>query len=457
MRKNKLIRYIIGMAAATLIMASMNACAADSKSKSAKAYRFGVVTKGSVEKTVSSSGNLEPVSTVSVISQMSGRVEKVNADYNDTVKKGQVLIELNTDMLRLEETQQRANVKKIQSGLDLARIDYGNKAKLAAKGLISDYDLTSAKTSFESLEAELASAQASLSVVETKIKDYAYIKSPIDGIVLEKNVDLGQSVVEGSSSNSASLYTLSEGLSRMEIKAKVDELDIAAIKKGLSVRFTVEALPDKTFSGTVTEIRLVPESSNNVVNYYVMASADNSSGALLPGMTAEVIFIQSLESDVLLVPNAALRYAPSSLSAAQIKRKTFIAGLSGLSTEEKEKAVSDYDVSLAAVSDSSASAKKQSVGGLTGMIMGGAPSGGAPGAGGMPGSSANKNSSSSSNSGTQSLTEQASSQKTLWYLNDAGELEVALVLAGTTDGGNTVVSGSLVSEGFKAIVQEEVK
>jgi HlyD family secretion protein len=463
MRKNSLTSIFFGITIIAILGLSLSACSAKASAGGSKGYRFGAVTKGSIEKTVSSSGNLEPESEVNVLSEMSGRVEKVNADYNDKVVQGQVLVQINTDMLKLSELEQEANVKKGKSSYDLALLDYQNKQKLSASGLISDYDLKSAQTNLDVLDAELVAAQAQLTTIQTKIKDYAYIKSPISGIVLERDVDVGQSVVEGSSSNSSSLFTLAKDLINMEIKTKVDELDIAAIKKGMGVRFTVEALPSETFSGTVKEIRLVPETTNNVVNYYVMVRADNSSGKLMPGMTAEVTFIQSVVKDALLVPNASLRYTPSSLSAAQIKKQTFVAGLSSnMSESDKSKAVADFDKQLA---EAEKAGTKTNAGGLTGMMMGGGPRpGGGPGGPGAPGG-ARKSSATSGTAAAPSASGAAageaavdpSSLKTIWCLNDKGELEVHLVQVGVSDGSKTVVSCKDDISGLKVILQEEVK
>ncbi len=445
-------------------------CSGSGSSKGGSEYRFATVTRGTMEKTVSSSGNLEPVSTVSVLSEMSGRVETVNADYNDRVTQGQVLVRLNTDMLKLQETSERAAVKKIEANYGLQLLDYENKSKLAEKGLVSDYELKSAKTSLDVVSADLDSARASLAVIETKIKDYAFIRSPISGIVLARNVDVGQSVVEGSSSNSSSIFTIAEDLENMEIKAKVDELDISSIRKDMKARFTVEALPEESFTGKVKEIRLVPETTNNVVNYYVMVAADNRSGKLLPGMTAEVTFIESLDEGVLLVPNAALRYSPSSLSADESRKMIFVYGLRGMSDSEKAKAIEDFEKAQKAAAGSQSA---RGAGGLTGVMMGPRPGfragsrrSGAGGPSGSGGSAAGRRASSTS-SGTASMREadreagfDPSSMRTLWYLNEKGSPAVRLVVAGASDGTNTIISdpyGEEGLEGLKVILQEAAK
>jgi HlyD family secretion protein len=393
--------------------------------RAGQTYEFTTISRGSIESVVSSSGTLATVSTVSVLSQMSGRVEKVFADYNDHVKKGMVLASLNTDMLKLQEQESRSAVKKAQAQYDLQLVDFQNKAKLAEKGLVSDYELKSSKASLEVLAAELSSAQSALEVIQTEITQYALITSPIDGIVLDRNIDEGQSVVDGSSANSSSLFTLAEDLSRMEIKAEVDELDISSIKIGQEVRFTVEAWPSLSFSGKVHQIRLVPKTTDNVVNYYVMIEASNPEGKLLPGMTATVQFIKEKKSDVLVVRSAAFRFQPPELSAEQIQKLTFMAGLADLPEAERQAAEKAFEeqekISSEAAANKTDNASKK---GLTGMMLPprppqrGSKNTGANGAA-APDAAAGPN------------------KKPLWYLDGQGKPAVLLVATGTSDGTNT--------------------
>lgn len=411
-------------------------------------YEFTTVARGTIEKSVSSSGKLEPVSSVSVLAQMSGIAEKVYADYNDRVTKGQVLIELNTDMLKLEQEKQRAAVEKARANYDLQSLNYSNQLKLADKGLISDFEVKTAKTSLAVAQAEYVSEQAALKVIQTEINQYALIKSPITGVVLSRSVDVGQSVVEGSSSNASSLFTIAEDLSQMEIEATVDEIDIASITKGQSVRFTVEAFPGKTFTGRVETIRLVPTTTDNVVSYTVIIVLDNEDGTLLPGMTAEVQFIVSKKNDVLLVPNAALRFEPSSLSAEEIANKTLDAELALLPPDERAKAEDQKAKAPAA----GASPAKKPVG-LTSLVMGSGPRG--PGMGGSRGNSQSANGTKKSSS---SLADASSVDvlKNVWYIDDTGALKVMKVTAGVSDGTNTEVTPSGELEGMKIIVKEKV-
>lgn len=423
---------------------------------SSKSYQYTTVTKGSIEKSISASGSLEPVSTVSVLAQMSGRVESVGADFNDHVKKGQVLITINTDMLKLQRLDAQASVNKAQANYDLQSLDYQNKVKLAQKGLVSDYDLQSSKSSLAVYAATLESAKASLAIIDTEINQYALITSPIDGVVLDKNVEAGQSVVAASSSSATALFTLAKDLSLMEIEAEVDELDIASVKVGQEVRFTIDSRPGVTFAGTVKAIHLVPTTSSNVVNYTVIISALNKDGSLLPGMTATLSFIEQKKSDILVVPNAALRFTPSALSAAEIAKKVYIAGLGDLTPEEKAQAEAKYDEEQSRVEAAKAdAAKKTSSGGLTGALMGGGP-----GFGGPPGTGARRSGMSAS-SGTASQGEAAQTEvvvrKPLWYLDGSGVFQCVLVTVGVTDGVNTEVSGVEGLEGMKIILKEKAE
>lgn len=422
-------------------------------------YEFTTITRGSIEKTVSSSGTLQPVSTVKVLAQMSGRVEKVYADYNDRVVAGQVLVELNTDMLKLERETQLASVRKAQANYDLQLLDWQNKTRLAEKELVSAYDMKSSKTTLDVRSAELEAAENALEVIETKISQYAKIKSPIAGIVLEKAVEVGQSVVEGSSSNSSSLFTLAEDLSRMEIKATVDEMDIPSIKTGQKVRFTVEALPSVSLTGSVAEVRLVPSTSNNVVSYSVIIRTENTTGKLLPGMTAEVEFIEEEKTDVLLVSSAAFRFQPSTLTAQEIARKTFLAGLGSLTEAQRAEASARYDAEQQAMA-AAAKSGAQTAGGLTSLVSGGGPVGGGapPGGGpdgGFPGAPGG-----GSTAGAKARTAGAAGtvvKKTLWYVDDADGFQALLVETGVSDGSKTEILADASLEGRKILLREKVE
>jgi len=326
--------------------------------------------------------------------------------------------------------------------------------------------LKTSQSALDVRKAELSSAQASLEEIETEINQYAIITSPIDGIVLERNIDAGQSVVGGSSAASSSLFTIAEDLARMQIEAGVDELDIGSIKVGQAVRFTVEADTERTYSGTVEQIRLVPETTNNVVYYSVIVLADNSSGKLLPGMTANVEFIKEQKSDVLVVPTAAFRFTPTTLTAAEVKRAVFVASLGDMLEDQKATVLARFDEAQKALAASGTDATKS--GGLSTLMSGGMAGGpggaggppGAPGSMGGSGRTAGSGQSASGTAGTGTGAAGAArlvNSKTLWYLDESGQLAVTLVQAGASDESTTEIIGAEDLEGTKVIVKLQVK
>ncbi|MDR0759061.1 MAG: efflux RND transporter periplasmic adaptor subunit [Treponema sp.] len=461
MRLNKGLRFFPTLGIFLLLAAGCGS----HKAGTVKDYEFTAVIRGTLEKTVSAAGSLKPVATVSVLARMSGKVEKIYVDYNDVIHKGDILAELNTDMLRLQREQQAASVVKARANYELQVLNYRNQEKLAEKNLISDYELKTGKTTLDIQGAELAAAEASLRAIETEINQYAFIVSPIDGIVLERNISEGDTVVEGSSSNSTSLFTLAENLEEMQIEAGVGELDISGIRKGQGVRFTLEALPGKTFSGVVETIRLMPAVQDNVVSYTVIVNVDNSGGSLLPGMTCAVEFIEERNENILLVPNAALRYQPTALTEDAIADMIFTAGLRGKSEAEKRLALEQRKAASEVRSPGGSAAAPQSRGGvtqgLTGMMMPQGPGMGPPGnrganraGGGTSGPAA-----SASSGGRPAV----SPPKPLWYISGEGRLDCVLVTAGITDGSRTEIrlwggagDETGILEGLSVILREKV-
>jgi HlyD family secretion protein len=457
MKKQRGIALVLAVALA--LLGTLSSCTKKESSAKKQSYEFTSLSKGSIESTVASTGTLSVVSSVSVLAQMSGRIEKVNVDYNDRVKKGQVLATINTDLLKLQAKAAQATVDKAQANYDLQSLAVQNAKALFDKGLLSDYDYKTAQSTLNVDKAELSSAKASLEEIETEITQYAYITSPIDGIVLERDIDPGASVTGGSSSTSTSLFTIAGNLAQMQIKAEVDELDISSIKTGQEVRFTVEANPGTNFSGTVKEIRLVPETSDNVVYYYVIILADNKSGKLLPGMTANVTFIKQKKTDILTVPSAALRFTPSTLSDTEKQKALFLASLPpDMSAADKEKAAADYEAaqkSQAAAKTTGTAAKS----GLSSLMSGGMGAGGPPGGFGGPGGQrpSSKTSASQGAAGSGQASESQSVRKPLWYLDDSGKLAAVMVEIGVSDTTKTEVIGAEPLEGKKIILKAKAE
>jgi HlyD family secretion protein len=281
-------------------------------------YRFGEVTRGNLESTISSSGTLSPVTTVEVGTQVSGTIDKIYADYNDHVKKGQLLAVLDTVLLKVQVLDAEANLEKTEAQLEEAQNDYNRNKQLFDKGIISEAEFIPYSTALKTQKANMKSSKASLERARRNLK-YAVIRAPISGTVILRNVEAGQTVA--ASFSTPTLFKIAEDLSQMEILADVDESDIGQIKDGQSVRFTVQAYPDKIFTGTVKQIRLEPTTESNVVIYTVVIRATNPEKILLPGMTATIDFITSEEHNVLLVPNAALRFQPDEKTLAEFRKQ----------------------------------------------------------------------------------------------------------------------------------------
>lgn len=444
-----------------------SSCSAAKSSGGKQHYDFTTVSKGSIESTVASTGTLAVVSSVDVLAEMSGRIEAVYVDYNSRVKKGQVLAKINTDLLKIQEREARAEVDKYQITYDLQLLNVKNDKPLYDKKYLSEYDYKSELATLNIDKANLESAQASLEEITTEINQYAFITSPIDGIVLERDIDPGASVTGGSVSSSTTLFTIAGNLEEMEIKAEVDELDISSIKAGQEVKFTVEADPGENFEGTVKEVRLVPETSDNLVYYYVIILVDNKSGRLLPGMTANVNFIKEKKDDVFTVPNAALRFTPTTLSDAEKNRLLFEAGLPAeMSKADKSAAMARYDETLRNKSSrnsrKSSETGKMQQSGLSGLLNGGGgPGAGGPpqgGPGGGPGGGSVKHQPAGNSSKTESVrTVQPAARKPLWYLDKNGKLAVALVQVGISDLTRTEVSGADELAGKEIILKIKVE
>jgi HlyD family secretion protein len=376
---------------------------------------------------------------------MSGKVEKINVDYNDTVRKGEILAELNTDVLKLKRDQQSATVSKARANYELQQISYKNQQALAEKEFISEFELKTSKTNLDNQAADLAVAEANLKTIETEINQYAYIKSPIDGIVLDRRINIGDTVVDSSSSNSSSIFTIAENLREMQIEAGVGELDVASIHKGQQVRFTLESFPGRRFSGVVDNLRMVPVVSSNVVSYTVIINVENRDGSLMPGMTCAVDFIVERAEDVLMVSNAALRYQPTHLTAEQISEMVFNASLANMDDEQRDAAIG----ARAQSQEQSRQSQAQNSGnGITGLMMG------QPNQVRMPGSSRQRQGARDSGQGRQ-VTPQIV-MRNLWYINSDGKIGCLQVRTGISDGSSTEIISTEDFDGRQVILRERI-
>jgi len=280
------------------------------------------VTRGSVIAKVDATGALAPVTTVQVGSQVSGTVKALFVDYNAHVKKGQVIAELDPSLFQTQVDQARATLIKSQSDVDRAKVEVNDSAsksrraqELSDQKLISRNDLETAQSTamqaeaaLKSAEAQVTQARASLNQAEVNLQ-HTIIRSPIDGTVISRSVDVGQTVA--ASMSAPTLYLIAQDLTHMQVSASIDESDIGRIQTGQLVSFRVDAYPQQTFRGTVKQVRLDAKTDQNVVSYTTMIDVPNEDLRLKPGMTANVTVQIAANENVLRVPNSALRFAPT--------------------------------------------------------------------------------------------------------------------------------------------------
>ncbi len=282
-------------------------------------YKTQKIETGDIMESITASGTINPLSTVSVGSQASGRIAEIYVDYNSVVKKGQLLALIDQENAKATVQQREAalEIAKAQVAVEENNIKYYKKAlnrisKLNASKYSTEKDLEAAERDYDNSVAQLAleqaqvkQAQASLNSAQTELS-YTEIKAPVDGIVISKAVEVGQTVA--ASFETPELFSVAEDLTKMQIEASVVEADIAKVKEGQNVRFTVDSYSDDYFYGTVTQVRNEATTTSNVVTYTVVIGIDNTDMKLKPGMTANVEIITAEEKDVMLVPNQALRF-----------------------------------------------------------------------------------------------------------------------------------------------------
>jgi len=288
------------------------------QSQSDVQYTYGKITRGDIETSISSTGTLRAVGTVEVGTQVSGIIDKILVDFNDTVQKDQVLAILDTTTLAVMVCEARANLQKNQALYEQAKYEFERNTELYKQKLVSEQDYINSKTTLRTSESSREFTQISLERALSNLS-YAFIRSPIDGKVIYRNVEEGQTVA--ASLSTPTLFIIAEDLTSMEILALVDESDIGTVKEEQAVRFTVQTYQDLEFTGKVRQIWLQPESISNVVNYTVVIDAENQDHYLLPGMTATVDFIIDSRENVLLVPNTALKIQPTEKMIEILKKQ----------------------------------------------------------------------------------------------------------------------------------------
>jgi HlyD family secretion protein len=353
-------------------------------------YRFVAIERGDIKATVSATGKLNALKTVSVGTQVSGQVSELLVDFNDRVKKGQLLARIDPTLAMQSVTDAQANVERVQAQLLESQRQYARNRELAASGLVARSEVESTQSSNAVAQATLKSARVALQRAQQNLS-YTNIYAPIDGVVVERNVDEGQTVA--ASLSAPQLFMIANDLSQMQILAEVAESDIAQIKEGQPVDFSVQALPGQTFKGTVQQVRLQSATQENVVNYTVVVSVQNPERKLLPGMTARVEFLTQNRPDVLKVASSALRFRPTDEQLAELK------------------AARQQATSTATATTTAARSARTQNGARTGNGSSGA----------------------------------------LYYVDAAGKLKVARVRTGITDGTTTEVTGKDIKEGMRVI------
>ncbi len=402
-------RWII-IVAAVVVAGAAAAYVTTRRDSSAPSYRFVGVERGAIDSVVSATGTLSAVTTVQVGTQVSGLISKLFVDFNDKVEKGQVIAQLDTTLLEANLRDAEAAVERSKADLWKAKQDLARLESLHQQGISADADYNTAQYNLKVAEASAKSSQAALARAGQNL-GYATIAAPVSGTVVERDVDVGQTVA--ASLATPKLFVIANDLSEMQILAPVDESDIGQIKEGQTARFTVKAYPERKFSGVVKQVRLQSTIDQNIVEYTVVIGVKNADGKLLPGMTATVEFVTASAADVLKVANAALRFRPPDAVMAELRARM-----------QKE-----FAARVAANQGAAHNGQGEAAGQQRDGERGGMPGGG-NGAG--------------DSHGTRTM-------NFLFYLDKNGALAMTPVHAGITDGQFTEVKSPRIEAGMQVV------
>lgn len=301
-------KILIGVAAVAIVAGGVYAFLQKQEAPFEVSYETAKVEKATIGNSVTATGTIEAVTSVEVGTQVSGIIDKIYVDYNSVVKKGQVIAELDKTNLISELKSAASQLESAKSDLNYQQSNFSRMKTLYGKGLISANDYESARLSLQQAQSLVAQRQEAVNKAQTNLS-YATITSPIDGVVLSKSVEEGQTVA--SSFSTPTLFTIVKDMTDMRVVASVDEADIGQVKVGQRVTYTVDAYPDETFEGTVTQVRNEATTENNVVTYEVVISAPNPDLKLKPGLTANVTIYTLEQSGIVSVPTKALRFTPT--------------------------------------------------------------------------------------------------------------------------------------------------
>jgi HlyD family secretion protein len=399
-------------------------------------YRTEAITKGDIEALVITSGTLNPVTVVEVGSQVSGKIDKLYVDFNSHVQKGQVIAELDKSILQTKVDQNQANYLSAVASLEKAKVTLDNLEKkyeralsLSEKNLISYEEKEAAEASYLGAKTDLQAAEARVEQAKSQLEStkvdlgYAIIRSPIDGIVISRDINVGQTVQ--ASFQAPKLFEIANDLSKMQVECSVDEADIGRVQEGQKVRFTVDAFPNDTFSGVVKQVRFSPTETQNVVTYTTIVDVDNPGMKLRPGMTATVSIITGEAKGVLRIANSALRFTPD-LAAEEMKR---------VMEETRQKMMAKRQAEGEGPATEAGQRKAAPSAQGSGQRMMSFSQGGnfSQGAGGTG----------------------ARRPSTVWYLDEKGKLSLAFIRPGVTDNTYTEIARGDLKEGQLVIVGYE--
>lgn len=399
----------------------------------APVYRLAVVERGDLESAVAATGKLGAVTAVQVGTQVSGQVAAIFVDFNDSVERGQLIARIDPTLQQQAVADAEAGLERARAELDQSEREYQRNEQLFERKVLTEIEFNKARYALAVARANVKSAQVALERARQNLA-YTSIYAPIDGVVVERNVDVGQTVA--ASLQAPQLFLIANDLSRMQILASVDESDIGLIEEGQPVRFSVQAYPNRSFEGTVQQVRLQSTTTENVVNYTVVVDVHNPEGRLLPGMTATVDFLTGSASDVLMVPNAALRFRPTEAMLAQL-RERWQREAGGAASANAAPA----GAGSAAADGGGAAGGTARAAGRRAAASGAAPAGAMPPAGTAGAPTVQRTTGARPGGGA-----------TLWYLDAQGQPSAMRVRTGISDGQRTEVNGSDLREGMQVIV-----
>ena len=400
-------------------------------------YRFADAQVGDIDATISTTGKLSAVTTVQVGTQVSGQISAIFVDFNDRVKKGQLVATIDPVLQQQAVREADASLERDRAELAKAQTDFERDRQLHERQMLSDSDFNTSRYALAVASANLKSGEVALERARRNLA-YTSIHAPIDGIVIERNVDVGQTVA--ASLSAPQLFLIAQDLSQMQILASVDESDVGQIHEGQEVSFTVQSAPNEKFSGRVRQVRLQSTTVENVVTYTVVIGVQNPGGRLLPGMTATVSFLVGSARDVLLVPNAALRIRPTEEMFAEAGGRAGSRRNGGAGRRSGEARAGDGAGTGGerAGRDSAVSAS-----GDGGRPRGDGARGGGGGGDGERGSGERRRFGGRSAAGADTL---------LWFQGQDGKLRFARVKVGLSDGQRTAVSAEGVTAGTRVLV-----